>query len=135
MIFYVGGTTDYSGEKYRIEFRHEHKGTKRGAKRLRLIQGIRGETICVVVKGDYVGIGHVYCSDTDNFSREAGRFKALKQALRECKRIPREHIPILLEMYQMRPRPRTEGLAFAVEIVDTTTEITDEGKTTDTGAA
>ena len=98
MIFDIGGT------KYRIEFQHIIKASKRGRHILNYFTGFRGLTTCVVVTGDLVSIKNVFCSELDNFSKEAGRVKALKKALSENPKIVRGDIPLLIQAYHDRPK-------------------------------
>lgn len=87
---------------YRVEFQHVNRATAYGRKKLHYVKGIRGMTTCAVVSGDIVSIKTIFCSDSDNFWKEAGRLKSLTKALEQCPKFPREHIAMVLEMYHKR---------------------------------
>ncbi len=95
---------DIDGTKYRIEFQHIIRASKRGRHLLNYFTGFRGLTTCVVVCGDLVSIKNVFCSELDNFSKEAGRVKALKKALAENPKIVQVHIPQVIAAYHARPK-------------------------------
>ncbi len=119
--------------EYRIEFRHINRASKWGARKLGRTGGFKGLTTCVVVFKDpnkggmaeqtVVAIETVFCSSLDQFTKEEGRGHALTNALRNCKRVPREHIEPLILAYKNRNAPEiiVRGEKNAVESRTTST--------------
>jgi hypothetical protein len=68
--------------EYHVEFRHIHSNSHRGREALGPAQGgLHGITIATVSGQDRTAIGVAVCSASENFSRRAGRDRALRDAL------------------------------------------------------
>ena len=70
-----------NGVEYNLEFRHV---TKLG-KRAQLHRGsVKAVTTCVITTENWIAIDNSLCTDSDNFSRREGRWRALRKLLDHC---------------------------------------------------
>jgi hypothetical protein len=111
-------TLTVGGKEYKVEFRHLiREGKKPGLGRNCPVRAI---TTAVIVGDGFIAIDSAVCSNTDNFSREVGRNRALWKALKHA---PLKDVRATFFSIYMEHRPQHVGYAPTQKV---TKELRDE---------